>query len=296
MKHVFIVNPVSGVGAYKQVLEWVSRHFQRENFEIHVTKYPGHARNIASMYGKGNIIYAVGGDGTAFEVINGMDFENEFALIPVGTGNDFFKSIDYDKPLEDLLYETVFDSQTCMVDIGQVNDHYFLNFASLGLDANVNYRAEKLKGKKFIPRKSIYLVSALPEIVKIKPTHIELYNEEINIKKDISLLSIMNGSFYGGSFHAAPNASLVDGLLDVCIVDPLTRSRAAVLMPKYIAGTHENLKEVTMLKLKGFTIDSPTPFKYAADGEVFESDSITIRIHEKMLKYRLPNSVVLKSE
>lgn len=292
MKHVFIVNPTSGVGEYKKVLEWVSRNFQKEDFEIHVTKYPGHATKIAAKYDKGNVLYAVGGDGTAFEVINGMNFDNEFAVIPVGTGNDFFKAVNYDKPLEDLLYETVYQGEVTMIDLGQINDYYFLNFASVGLDSDINYRAERLKENKLIPRKSIYIVSALREIATIKPKQIEIFNDSFNLKKSITLLSIMNGRFYGGTFNSAPQASLVDGQLDICIIDAVSRRKAIALMPKYMRGTHTDLNEVTTLKLKKFTIKSRSPFKFSADGEVFQYDRINIKVHEKILKYRLPKSDV----
>lgn len=293
MKHVFIINPVSGVGEYKKVMEWVAHNFQKKDFEIHVTKYPGHAKSIASQYGAGNILYAVGGDGTAFEVINGMDFNNEFCVIPVGTGNDFFKMIPFEGSLEDLLHATVYQAKTEMIDIGQVNDNYFLNFTSIGLDADVNYRAEKLKENKLVPRQAIYMVSALREIATLKSYTIDLVSGDLDIQKDISLVSIMNGKYYGGAFKSAPMASITDGVLDVCVVDGLTRRRASSILPKYMKGTHVDLDEVNFYQLQEFEIRSKKPLKYSADGEVFVSDILKVKMHHAKLKYRLPESINL---
>lgn len=293
MKHVFIINPTSGVGNYKKVVAWVEKHFDPEAFDIHITKHQGHATEIASQYDKDAILYSVGGDGTAFEVVNGMNFENEFCVIPVGTGNDFYKMIDYEGDIIDLVRDTVYGGKVQAIDVGQVNDHYFLNCANIGVDADINARANELKGKLMIPRMMIYLAAALEEVVKMKPVNLNIFNNDFNLKKDVSLLAIMNGRYYGSGFKSAPKASLTDGLLDVCIVDGVSRIRAMSLIPKYMKGKHEKLDVVEFKHVDELEIISEKEVIYGCDGEVFKGNHLKIKHHKGKLKYRLPKGVRL---
>lgn len=288
MKHVFIINPVSGVGHYKRVVAWVEKHFAKHDFDIHITKYHGHATEIAAMYEKDTVLYSVGGDGTAFEVVNGMNFENEFCVIPVGTGNDFFKMIQHDGELEELLRDTVLGGQVKRLDVGQVNEHYFLNCANIGVDADINALANDLKGKFGIPRMMIYVAAALREVVRMKPVVLEISNDDFHIKKDVTLLSVMNGKYYGSGFKSAPQAELDDGHLDVCIVEGITRTQAMSLIPKYMKGQHENLDVVDFRYVDKLRIQSKKEVIYGCDGEVFRGKELNIKLHKGMLKYRMP--------
>ncbi len=293
MKHVFIINPVSGIGNYKKVIAWVEKHFDAHDFDIHITKYRGHAQEIAATYEKDAILYAVGGDGTAFEVVNGMSFENEFCVIPVGTGNDFFKMIPYEGEVIDLLRDTVYGGTTDHIDVGQVNDHYFLNCANIGVDADINAHANSLKGKLMIPRLMIYMVAALKEVMKMKPVKLKISNDVFEYHKDITLLSIMNGRFYGSGFKSAPKALIKDGLLDVCIVDGVGRLRAMKLLPKYMKGKHENFDIVEFKYVTELDIQADKEVIYGCDGEIFKGNHLKIKHHPGILKYRIPKGVKL---
>lgn len=97
MKHVFIINPISGKGKTLKVAENIEKVCQREklDYEINYTNYPGEATKIAKKYRfSQNIIYSVGGDGTLNEVLNGIvGTKNILAIIPSGSGNDFYKTL-----------------------------------------------------------------------------------------------------------------------------------------------------------------------------------------------------------
>lgn len=288
MKHVFIINPVSGVGNYKRVVSWVEKHFEANDFDIHITKYHGHATEIAATYEKDAILYSVGGDGTAFEVVNGMHFENEFCVIPVGTGNDFFKMMDYKGEVEDLLRDSVYGGVVHNLDIGQANGKYFLNCANIGVDADINALANQLKGKLMIPRMMIYMVAAIKEVSRMKPVRLKIFNDDFKIDKDIALLAVMNGRYYGSGFKSAPSAKLDDGLLDVCIVDGVTRRRAMTLIPKYAKGEHEGLDIVDFKRVDNLEIKAEKEVIYGLDGEVFRGEHLKIKLHKGILKYRMP--------
>ncbi|HZJ87371.1 MAG TPA: diacylglycerol kinase family protein [Erysipelothrix sp.] len=291
MKHVFIINPAAGEGKYQKVVSWVERNFSENDFSIHITKYPGHAKEIAAMYEKDTVLYSVGGDGTAFEVVNGMNFENELAVIPVGTGNDFVKMVPYKGDIIQLLEDTVFKGHVEKIDIGQANEHLFLNEANIGLDARVVASADKFRGKTMVPRTMIYLAAAIKEVFRMEPVKLDIYNDDFKRHKNVSLLAIMNGQYYGSAFRSAPQAKINDGLLDLVIVDEISRVKAFSLIPKYMKGKHEGLDIVEFLKVKDVTIENKEGMIYVCDGEIFTAHKIDIKIHPGKLKYRFPKGV-----
>ena len=145
MKHIFIVNPVSGAGRGKKIGENIERVAPEMglDYEIHYTTRGHEATEIAKRYKKEkNIIYSVGGDGTLLEVLNGIiGSKNMLAVVPAGSGNDYYRNI---KDREELSFP---------VDVGKVNDLYFLNCCSFGIDAEIGHNAGLMKEKK-IPRTS----------------------------------------------------------------------------------------------------------------------------------------------
>jgi len=150
MKRIFVVNPNAGKGQTIKIIKTIIQICDSENvnYEVYFTKYRGDATQFVKNRAKQescNIIYSVGGDGTLNEVINGIVDSNALlSIIPAGTGNDFYKCIDKD---------------TKKIDLGIVNDRYFINIASIGADANVANNANIVKDKySFIPNKLLLLL------------------------------------------------------------------------------------------------------------------------------------------
>lgn len=290
MKHIFIINPTSGNGDYKSVVNWLKEHMDKDSYEIIYTEYEGHATEIASRFKEGVYIYSVGGDGTVLEVLNGLDLNVPLSIIPAGTGNDFFKMFTFDGDLEDLLEFTTKTTNINYVDFGEVNGRRFLNCSNIGVDAEVNSYANTIR-PKYISRKFVYAFSALVKIMTMKPTPLNIVAGNEKIVKDITLFSIMNGRWYGNGFKSAPNAKVDDGFFDVCMVDAVSIPRALYLVFKYYKGTHLGIKEVEMKHLKNLTITSDRPITYGCDGEIFVDTVLDYKIHEQALKLRGPKSI-----
>ncbi|NMA66073.1 MAG: diacylglycerol kinase family lipid kinase, partial [Clostridiaceae bacterium] len=140
MHHIFIVNPAAGKGRSLQMIEVIKNRFKNFNqtYEIKVTEAPGHAKELAYDSAKNNDlvrIYSVGGDGTLNEVVNGIAGSNaELGIIPCGSGNDAIRSIYKIKdPVK--LIDMLPVCPSASVDLGKLNDRYFINIASIGFDA-----------------------------------------------------------------------------------------------------------------------------------------------------------------
>ena len=167
MDFVFIVNPVSGNGASLKAIKIIEEYCKiiGIQYNIFYTSKKEEAKKIAKIIGKcpNRTIFSVGGDGTLNEVINGLAYsKSNLGIIPAGTGNDFyrtFESIDSNK-----------------IDLGRVNDRYFINVASLGLDAEIANYANTLKNSK-LSSKSVYTLGIIHEYFLYKPIDIKIGND-----------------------------------------------------------------------------------------------------------------------
>lgn len=289
MKHVFIINPISGTGRYRGVADWVTNYFTgRDNeFEIRYTEFPGHAASIAAEYENNTVLYAVGGDGTAHEVLNGMNFDtNQLAIIPVGTGNDFWRMYAIDGSIETILEKTVL-GEPMGVDVGKALGKYFLNCLNIGVDAEVNRRVNKAR-KTVFPRSLVYIYYALAELLKKKTVTLEFEIDGERQQFQTLLASFMNGKWYGGGFKSAPNALFNDGLMDVTIVEDLPLYRVPFVLPKYFKGTHLGLDVVNTYRAQRVRVISPEWVSVGFDGEVLEINDIELEMLHHKLQLRVP--------
>ena len=125
MKNIFIVNPTSGKGKAYTYIPEIEKYFENNpaEYEIIVTEYPKHATEIASRYTEADdvVLYACGGDGTMKEVLDGIQPGVRLCVIPGGTGNDFYKSVDGRKlTVYDMIAQSV-EGEDIDIDFGLIN-------------------------------------------------------------------------------------------------------------------------------------------------------------------------------
>ena len=155
-KYLYIVNPISGKGSGKKAIPPIKEYCSSNNidYQISETQYSLHATELARTHSKNfDIIIAVGGDGTVNEVINGIQYgaNKIFAVIPVGSGNDFIKNLGLNGNILDTL-SVIHDEdkhEKIDVDVGNINftkigsetkyHHKFINCLGLGFDAYVGH-------------------------------------------------------------------------------------------------------------------------------------------------------------
>lgn len=293
MKHLFIINPVAGKGRPLELISEIKRIFHdlKEEYYIEVSEYPGHATEIVERYVKDDIyrVYSVGGDGTLNEVLNGIVGSNScIAVIPGGSGNDFFRSIKSDKDEKDVLIRTIHGKEK-EVDIAKVNGKYFINISSVGFDAETAYNAQKLKRFPFIGGGIAYTIAVFITIIKNKSYDVHITYDDKYYNGRILLTAIANGRYYGGGILPAPKAELNDGLLDICIIKALGRFKILTLFPKYIKGNHVNLKEVFLSKAGKIEIHCKKDIPLNIDGEVSKVRSAVFEIIPNGIKIIIPS-------
>ncbi|HPX33119.1 MAG TPA: diacylglycerol kinase family lipid kinase [Erysipelotrichaceae bacterium] len=295
MKYIFIVNPTSGKGKSLRFVPVIENYFKNSDkeYEIIYTEYPKHATEIAQRYTVEDnvILYAVGGDGTTKEVLDGLDLSVRLGIIPGGTGNDFLKSIYTDKKTDEEIVKASIEGQDMDLDFGLFNGRSrFINIASFGLDAHINVYANNVAKKKktIIPDELIYFYCIFKVGLKPEKYRFKMKVDGQVIEDETILVAISNGKFYGGMFNAFPDANLTDGIFDICYFRPMKLSKLIGLIMKYAKGTYQNEKVCTVLKGKQIHIEFDRELWVQSDGENKPVKEATIEMNKGKLKFRAP--------
>jgi diacylglycerol kinase (ATP) len=282
-KFYLIVNPIAGKGSTLKAIpeiETILNSF-KVNYDIILTEYPGHAISLAEEAGSNGYtsVVAVGGDGTANEVINGLmkaanagKLTSSLAIFPVGRGNDFSYGMGIPQDLK-AACKLLVEGHTHKIDIGFVKGgdypegRYFGNGVGIGFDTIVGFEAAKLPS--FISGIPAYLIAALKTIFlyfKAPLLRVEMDGEIL--EQPCLLVSLMNGRRMGGSFMFAPDSESDDGLLNLCIAKQVNRMQVLGLFPKVMSGTQEEhfaIEMPTAEKVKIIALSGSLPVH--ADGE-----------------------------
>jgi YegS/Rv2252/BmrU family lipid kinase len=248
-KYRLIVNPAAGGGTAEQSIPDIERRLCDMNLEFDLvkTERPWHAAELAqAAAAEVDVVVAVGGDGTANEVLNGLMLAKKaghiatMAVLCVGRGNDFAYGMDIPVDLA-AGCRALGDDHRRMIDVGHVvggdfpEGRYFGNGIGIGFDAVVGFVAAKQKRLKgFIS----YFVAAIKTIFlyfKAPLVRLEFDGQPMNIHA--LMVSVMNGTRMGGGFMMAPNGKPDDGVFDLCIARQVSRPRIFGLMLKFMKGT-----------------------------------------------------------
>ena len=293
MKALFIINPVAGKGKSEEIIRSFEPMIKGKlPYHIELTKSKGEATEIVKRYTSEEdyIIFAVGGDGTVNEVVNGMvGSDSILAILPTGSGNDFVRSI-YDKyTIEELLCDLL-DGYDESIDLIRIDEKYFLNISSVGLDAEVVYNANQYKKIKFIKKDLAYVISLFKTILGPKGTRAKVIIDGKQVcDEEILLLAVANGSFYGGGIPMVPTAKINDELADVCLVRETRLRKIAKVLPKVFKAEHIKAKEVELYKAKEVEIEAKEGCRVNIDGEIITSHHLKMNVIPKGIKMRIPS-------
>ena len=296
MKHFFVVNPVSGNGiAVKKYLPQLLSYLKDSDldYEIHRSlnkeEIGTYVRQHASA-GDDVRFYAVGGDGTLCDVVNGaVGFRNvEVGVIPCGTGNDFVRNFTNRENFRN--FEKLVNGKAMPVDVLKVGDIYSINMLNIGADCEVVARAAQLKSRSG----SLSYIRGALDILPKNPKYKMVYTDESGTDHEeyLMLCAIANGHFCGGGFKSCPRASVDDGLMDVVIVRPVTGLRMLKLLLKYHNGTHLADKSavdvIQYLQVRDFSLKPLDKVNVSIDGEVQPFTGADITIIPGAVKFVVP--------
>ena len=287
-----ILNPTSGKGKGATLgPEFVAA---LESLGVKVLDLSGENYDEATDHGRraiadGSIdaLAVAGGDGMMHLGINLCAGTNvPLALMPCGTGNDaaLALGVPIDKPAEAAKFAVEALAKPATVDLGlgvtAQRRFYFFNSASAGFDAIVNRRANRWKYPKGPSR---YTLAMLYELMSFKSLKYQAKVDGKARELDGMLCAIANGPSYGGGMLVAPNASVVDGLLDLFIVHKISKPELIKVFPKVFTGAHVSHPAVEIIRCQDITLLSEGVPVYA-DGEPAGMLPMTVSIAPKSLK------------
>ncbi len=216
-----------------------------------------------------DIIVASGGDGTVNEVAKGIansERKVPVAILSSGTVNDFANYMKIPKNIMDF-YDMIKNENTIDVDLGKVNDEYFVNVAAGGILSNVGYQV--LPETKMVLGRMAYYLEGLKEITlqNFEPIKLSIESEEYSRNEEVLLFLVSNSSSIGGFKKLAPKADVMDGLLDVVIIKKSGVQDLASIFINIFSGEHINHPNVLYFKSKNVKLDTKEKVSIDIDGE-----------------------------
>lgn len=300
MKHIFVVNPAAGKSDSTAEIEGVLKSLTEQiDYEVYTTTTPcdatAYVRSKCEEYKNEEEIrfYACGGDGTLNEVASGVigSKNASVTVYPCGSGNDYVKYYGSAERFSDI--SELIKAKSVKVDMMKVNDKYCVNVCNFGFDTMVVKAMEKVKRKPVIGGKHSYTVGVATALCVAMKNKCKVYvNDEKLNDKDILLCTVANGKYVGGSFKCAPRSNNDDGLLDICLVKPISRFTFLALIGLYTEGKHLDAPKfsdvIIYRRAKKVTVDAPDGFCVTVDGELIYSNHFDIEVMPSAISFAVP--------
>lgn len=271
MKIALVTNSKAGSGKALKMARKINVHLQQKNiFSTLFTENEWDDR----VYGYTQA-WIIGGDGTVnFFVNRYSDIKIPLSIFKGGTGNDFHALLYGNKSLVEQI-ELALTSSAKPIDAGKCNDRFFLNGVGIGFEGAV---AKSLMGVNKLPGKTSFLLSILKHICFYKEQVYKITTAEKEIEGKFLMLSVANGTRYGGGFYVAPLAKPDDGWLDANFVKPLSAIKRLKYLPVIEKGKHLKLPFIDYFKTQKVIISSKQLVQAHLDGEYLEAYEMTIEI------------------
>ncbi len=311
-RHLFVLNPAAG---RKDLTEELQQNISDLSLDgavdVIVTTCKGCAEAEVKAYLQNHTeeftrVYACGGDGTVFEVANGMFHSGNtncaLGIVPVGSGNDFIKSFDISpESFRDLRALT--QGEIAIIDAlsardGKGTQRISLNIISAGFDAAVAKGQEKFKKLPFVNGSLAYKMSLVKQLFSNLKNFFTVLadGERFGRTGDGPYLFVIaaNGRYYGGGFKASPFSDLNDGMLDLIRIDTVSRPRFLSLVGKFRKGEyiHENEDIVNYVQCRKMQIVAENEVDLNLDGEIYPMNNPIVEIIPKAIKLILPKTDV----
>jgi YegS/Rv2252/BmrU family lipid kinase len=259
-----IINPISGVKSKVGVVDALKKTLHPDfEYLVNFTERSNHATELSREAAEEayDAVIAVGGDGTLNEVAKGLiNTKTALGVIPMGSGNGFARHMKIPLNLKKAI-ETINAFNTELIDTAIVNGEPFIATVGLGFDA--------LVGKKFADfgKRGLlsYMQVTTSEFMNFESSHYKLYIDGEKIKTKAFLINFANVGQYGNNAWIAPNASVKDGKLNVCLIEPFPAHLVADIIFKLFNKQLEKSKYYRTFMAEEIKVVAPN--LYHLDGE-----------------------------
>ncbi len=240
-------------------------------------------------------IVALGGDGTLFQVLNCClqheGFDTPLGLIPAGTGNSFSKEFRHQpaQPAWQRLLEgkaVPVDVLRCRLQSAEAwhgHDYYFINVMGLGFVSEVNINSQQFKRFGAVS----YVLGLLVTLKNFKPAHLRMALDDQTLERTAMFAVICNSRYTGGDMWVAPHAEIDDGLMEVVVLNELSRFGLIRAFPSVFTGKHVDHPKVEMFRCRSLRVESEAPQLLTPDGEILGATPMTIEVLPRRVQFIL---------
>jgi len=292
-----IANPTAAYGKAKAQLEEIVQFFRKQNREPKIawTRHSRHAIEIAETLARSGTpcLVSAGGDGTAFEVINGImrsgrSEEVRLGILPLGTGNSFLRDFGVQTALE--AAERILNGNTCKVDIGKISYArdgaarvaYFHNIVGFGFVAEA-CRIRHTRFKWF--RSYGYHAAFFYLLARLKTYRIRLrINGAPELTIPAPMLAICNSQYTGHNMRISPQSRVDDGQWEVLLAEEMSAIELLKIFLSLPSGMHLNHPKIRILPASRIDVDMEEMSYAMVDGELLESLPFRIELLPRALE------------
>ncbi len=263
----FLINPISGGKSKKGFEKAAKRYLDLDRFDVDfkVTERIHHASELTrkALDEQMDLVVAVGGDGTINEIAKELLHSPiPLAIIPEGSGNGLARYLGISSDLSQAI-EKINAFHVTTIDSGQINGRSFFNVAGIGFDALISDRFADTESRGALG----YLKVVLKEINNYKADDYAVTIDGHHFDRKAFMISIANSSQYGNNAYISPEASIKDGLLDVCIIKQFPLLHFPVMIYHLFSQTAHQSDYVGIIKGKKIEIERLTKGPVHLDGE-----------------------------
>lgn len=232
-------------------------------------------------------VLVVGGDGALHGVLDHVaDSDLVFGLIPAGTGNDTARSLGIPVKDTNAAVDLVIAGNVRTIDLARADEAYVATVVASGFDSKVNERANEMTWPRGNMRYNIAMVA---ELRAFEPLAFTLVLDGKTIDREAMLVAVGNGPSFGGGLRICEGAKMDDGLLDVVVINPVSKPKLLRVFPKLYKGTHTSIPEFERHLVREVTLASPGIVAYG-DGERLGALPMTTRICPGALRVFAPSA------
>jgi diacylglycerol kinase (ATP) len=298
VKTRLIVNPVAGTDSAPDFLTTLNERLRAGvgAMDIVITTEPGDASRAArdAVCEGYDHLFVAGGDGTLNEVINGVGAipgglaAVTFGIVPLGTGNDFATALGVPRGVDEAIAAIV-DGRVVVADVGRLNDRYFINVSAGGFIAEVSDSVDP--ALKTIAGKLAYLIGGAQVLFTHEPVGARIQTADGRaLAATLTIFAVCNSRLIGGGRLIAPEASIDDGLLDVCLIEAMPTVEFLALLTRVSEGEHLGDERVSYFRTAAVEFAFDRPIKVNTDGEVLEAVRCRYDVLPRTLRVLAPVS------
>ena len=290
MQRAYIIfNPVAGsAGAAEKIAERLKK---LQPIAFRVTRRKGDAERWArrARTSKANVIIVAGGDGTLNEVVNGLGTfarKKPIGLVPLGTGNDFARTLGLPASVDDNL-DVIQARKTTLIDIVRVKSkrsRYFVNVSAGGFSGTVGEKMTPQIKRTWGPLAYIRGAAAALLHLHAYKTEIVLDDDE-RLSTDLYNVVVANGRFVAGGLPIAPTANPADGKLEVVLIPKVGGAEMALLAAEIVLGKHLSSNATIFRRARKISVRSRPGMWFNVDGELVGKAPAVFQIMPRALNF-----------